>query len=40
MIGRDILTLTEVETIDAVSRIEDTVYEYGIKIEVRLHVII
>ena len=40
MIGRDILTLTEAETIDTVSRIEDTVHEYGIKIEVRLHVII
>ena len=40
MIGRDILTLTEAKTIDTVSRIEDTIYEYGINIEVRLHVII
>ena len=40
MIGRDILTLAEAKSVDTMSRIEDTIYEYGIKIEVRLHVII
>ena len=40
VIGRDILTLAEAKSVDTMSRIEDTVHEYGIKIEVRLHVII
>ena len=40
MISRDILTLAEAKSVDTMSRIEDTIHEYGIKIEVRLHIII
>ena len=40
VVSRNILTLTEAESIDTMSGIEDTIYEYRVKIEVRLHVVI
>ena len=40
VISRNILTLAEAESIDTMSGIEDTIYEYRVKIEVRLHVVI